>query len=195
MQELDLVCASGWQIGFFGSAFFIGNVLGSCTLANLGDTVGRIRILRIVLTLNSLLLGLLLYASKNIYFHYILMFGYGVISNLRVNLGFLYGQEICVRSQKNMLGSLYNACDAASMFWIAIYFKFISKYWLFLYSLIFLLNVAAMIIAFLVPESPKYLVAAKKFKAARASFNKIAKINKREPLDPQVDAIKKEVEH
>jgi len=45
MQDLDLRCAEKWQIGLFGSVFFIGNVIGSTLLSEYGDSIGRITLI------------------------------------------------------------------------------------------------------------------------------------------------------
>lgn len=94
-----MTCASGWTIGLFGSYYFLGHVFGTVSLSRLGDTVGRIPMMRVGLTVNVVIFGLMLYVSRNIYFHYALMIAIGMLSCLRVNLAFIYGQEICVPSQ------------------------------------------------------------------------------------------------
>ena len=45
MEDLDLRCAEKWQIGLFGSIFFIGNVIGSSLLSEYGDSIGRITLI------------------------------------------------------------------------------------------------------------------------------------------------------
>mmetsp|Transcript_6148 Transcript_6148/g.9877 ORF Transcript_6148/g.9877 Transcript_6148/m.9877 type:complete len:254 (+) Transcript_6148:84-845(+) len=47
IEEFDLRCSERWEIGLFGSIFFVGHVIGSIILSGLGDTVGRIPLMRV----------------------------------------------------------------------------------------------------------------------------------------------------
>lgn len=68
--------------------------------------------------------------------------------------------------------------DGSTMILSSIYFRFITKDWLYfqLYGVIALaISTAAM---FIIPESPKFLYSCKKYDEARESLVKIAKFNK-----------------
>ena len=47
VDDLDLRCAESWEVGLFGSIFFIGHVAGSTFLAGYGDTIGRIPMIKL----------------------------------------------------------------------------------------------------------------------------------------------------
>ena len=47
IEDLDLRCVENWEIGLFGSVFFIGHVLGSTFLSAYGDSIGRILLMRL----------------------------------------------------------------------------------------------------------------------------------------------------
>jgi hypothetical protein len=46
VQNFNLRCKSNFTIGLFGSMFFIGKVVGMISLSHLGDSIGRIKLLR-----------------------------------------------------------------------------------------------------------------------------------------------------
>ena len=46
VQDLNMRCADSWQVGMFGSLFFVGHVMGSTLLSEYGDTIGRIPMIR-----------------------------------------------------------------------------------------------------------------------------------------------------
>jgi MFS family permease len=68
IEYMDLRCAPGWVIGFFGSAYFIGVVTGTLLLSRYGDIVGRIRMLRLALSFTALIYGLIVFLAKSAYF-------------------------------------------------------------------------------------------------------------------------------
>jgi predicted MFS family arabinose efflux permease len=71
----------------------MGHVLGTTLLARYGDIVGRIPMLRIALTCSVIIYGMIIFISRWSIFTYALLFLFGIFANLRVNLGFIYGQE------------------------------------------------------------------------------------------------------
>jgi MFS family permease len=91
IEDLDLRCASSWEIGFFGSAFFIGHVVGTTTLAKYGDIIGRIWMIKIGLLVSTIAYALVIFVSRSVAFNYLLIFIFGMFSNVRVNIAFLYG--------------------------------------------------------------------------------------------------------
>ena len=46
VETFNLRCSESWVIGSFAIAFFIGQTFGTSALSHLGDTVGRITMLR-----------------------------------------------------------------------------------------------------------------------------------------------------
>lgn len=123
-------CSEDWEVGFLASSFFVGLVIGSTVLARFGDLVGRIQMLRIGLFFSVLLYAALVFYSRSLVMHYILIFGIGFFSCLRLNLGFIYGQEIVNSKHANVIGSLNNVIDGFTMIVASIYFKYISKEWM-----------------------------------------------------------------
>ena len=80
----------------FGSCFFIGYVVGIFFLAKRGDTIGRIKMMRMGLIASAIIYFFIDFVSKELYFHYFLIFIYGLLANIRTNISFIYSQETVV---------------------------------------------------------------------------------------------------
>lgn len=160
-------CAPDWQIGFLGAAYFIGNVLGSSTISKYGDTIGRIKLLRIGFTLSVIFYSLLIYSIKHKLVVYLLMFLLGYLSCIRLNFSFIYGSEIIKTTHSSVICSFYNAFDGLTMIQASLYFKYISKDWFYLYWYYLSICIVGTFISFFMPESPRYLISIGDFKRAR----------------------------
>lgn len=68
--------------------------------------------------------------------------------------------------------------DGSTMIWLSLYFRFISKNWL--YFQIYGICACALcsFLCLAIPESPKYLYGVKQYKGAKLSLKTIAKFNK-----------------
>ena len=64
VEDLDLRCASNYEISMFGAIFFIGHVIGTSLLAKYGDIKGRIYTLKYSLIFSSIIFGLLVFVSR-----------------------------------------------------------------------------------------------------------------------------------
>ncbi|CDW88264.1 organic cation [Stylonychia lemnae] len=182
VEPLNLRCATQYQIGFFGSVFFMGLGIGTLTLAHLGDQYGRIRLLRIGLFLSLVAFGCIIFVQVSFYFTYVFLFFLGFLSPIRLNLSFIYGSEVFKEQHASIMGSLSLCMDSFTMIIASVYFKYISKDWSYLYYFFFSICCIPLIISYFMPESPRYLLQKRLFNDARASFNKIAQINRKQPL-------------
>lgn len=73
-----------------GSSFFIGLAIGTAVLSRLGDTVGRIVMLRIGMFCSVALYGYMVFGNRTLETIYVIMFFIGILSCLRVNIAFIY---------------------------------------------------------------------------------------------------------
>ena len=187
---VELRCASDWQIGLFGALFFLGYVFGNF-IVKLGDTVGRITILRLSNNCGLIIFGLIIFVSHNIYLTYFLYFMFGFFNNVRVSLAFIYGQEIVDPHSKYsyMFSSMYNIVDAFIMIVASLYFMYISKNWYCFEVASFLLVLGSCIASYILPETPRYLLSQGKIEEAIQSFNYIAWFNGRPIIDTQKETV------
>lgn len=84
MQDLDLRCAQKWEIGLFGSLFFIGNLFGSIFLSNFGDTVGRIPLMKVSQFITFICYSSIVYYIRSIQTIYSLIFIVGLLQPWRL---------------------------------------------------------------------------------------------------------------
>ena len=94
VQKFDLRCRSNFTIGLFGSMFFLGKVVGMVTLSHLGDTLGRIKLLRFSQCVTFACYFSITFLITNSKFLTIPIFIAGLLSCWRTNLSYIYGQEL-----------------------------------------------------------------------------------------------------
>ena len=129
VEVFDLRCSTKWYVGLFASSFFLGQVFGTTCLSHYGDSLGRLHVLRKILLCSLVFQFIMIFISKDLWLHYILIFCQGFISNVRGSLSYLYGQEIIHSRDSVLFGSLFNIVDALTMTLMTLYFKYISKNW------------------------------------------------------------------
>jgi MFS family permease len=133
-------------------------VIGTAILARFGDTVGRISMMRLGMFCTIIIYSMMVFFSRTLEFTYLLIFGIGVFSCFRLNLGFIYGQEIVKSKHGNVVGSMNNVIDGCTMIITSIYFKFISNEWVYIHIFFFMIAFLGLIMSFWLPESPKFLL-------------------------------------
>ena len=133
-------------------------LIGSIIFGPFGDLFGRIPVLRFGLGLSILIFAFNIYYQFSLVQTYVCFFGLGLLSSVRLNLGFIYGAEVLKEKQANVIGSLALSIDSFTMIIASIFFMYISKNWLGLYSIYFFLLTIPFFISFLMPESPRYLL-------------------------------------
>jgi hypothetical protein len=102
---------------------------------------------------------IMIFISRSLLVNYFLIGTVGLFSSFRLNVGFIYGQEIIPRKHANIIGSFYNTLDSCTMMMVSVYFKYFSKEWIYIECILFGISLVALIISLYLPESPKYLVA------------------------------------
>ena len=92
-DKLDLMCEESWKVGMLGSSFFIGWASTLLWLPSFGDKYGRKMPFAIAMVLNLFLYGVLM-ITKNIDVMLANLFVQGALTSVRINIGFLYLQEM-----------------------------------------------------------------------------------------------------
>ncbi len=130
-EMFDLRCEWVMYVSLFAASYFMGQVFGTSTLASYGDRYGRVNIMRKVMLASLILQSILTFISRSLFYHYLIIFIQGFISNIRASLSYLYGQEISPKNKASFVGCVYNIIDALTMCWMSLYFRFISKDWIY----------------------------------------------------------------
>ena len=84
---------------------------------------------------------------------------------------------------RTYIGTLLLFSDAATMAILAIYFRFISKNWLWFQLFSLGLNIFSAFSLFAIPESPKFLHSKQQYAKAKRSLKFIARFNRRKLMD------------
>jgi len=181
-------CATGVAVGLIGTSFFVGVILGNLLLSRIADLYGRVRVIRISLLNTTFCYLLIFYLNHNIYALYAIYFLFGITSTFRMGAGFLYSMEIVRDQASSMTGSMINFCDALHVMCMSLYFYFVSKNWLYIYSFYTCLIAIAATLSFTLPESPAWLLNSAQYEQAVAVFNRIARMNGKNqlPLETQL---------
>ena len=161
----------------FGSIFFIGHVFGSYFLAEYGDTVGRILLIKIGQGTTLVSYALIIYVTRSVPVIYCLIFTFGMLSCWRLSLAYIYASEIVAESTQNFAGSLFNLFDSQVMMSSSLFILYISKDWIKLHTVFLIMTIFSFLVFCVIPESPKYLVQMKDYQQAMKSYNLIGWFN------------------
>jgi MFS family permease len=173
VDRLDLTCKSSTSIGLIGSMYLFGWSLGCLFIPRFGDLYGRRKPFLVCMFLSLLVyLGLIL--SQNLLLTTVLFALLGLCTPGKSNVAYIYVMEIVPAKKTTPVGTVLLIADGSTMIFLSIYFRFISKNWLYFQLFCIILSSIAFGITILCPESPKYLYSYKKYKEARQSIERIA---------------------
>jgi MFS family permease len=177
VEQLNLTCADSYQIGLLGSSFFAGMTVLVVIVTRLGDVIGR-KWPTNVSTVIAIPITVGLLFSKNLTLTIVLLFFFGATCPGREHVPFTYMCELVPERHRQIIGSVLLFADATTIGLIAVYFRFISKQWLYFQYFSLGLNLIATVVILFVPESPKYLHGRGSYQKAKDALTKIARFNK-----------------
>jgi MFS family permease len=153
--------------------FSLGSTLMGIFVTRLGDIYGRKLPTLISSVLAVPLLSLVLY-STNLNLSTFLIFILGMMAPGKYMVGFVFAGEMFSEKYRSTIGSIILFSDSATMIFLPLYFRLISKNWLYFQLFYLILSIFSTLALFWMPESPKYLLGKGDIEKARASFEKIA---------------------
>lgn len=116
-------------------------------------------------------------------------FAMGMLSSIRVNIGFIYMSELMPASKQVALGSFWNILEGSIYVVATFYFWKISTDWFFFVAIGYSVQLFS-VFAFAfwkIPESPRYLLEVQDLDGLRESLEVIAQTNGRELVwDPEL---------
>jgi MFS family permease len=127
-QKLNLMCEPKSKIAMLGSAFFFGWASTLLWLPRVGDIYGR----RLPFAINSLVCVALYSAvmvTKNLNVMIFLIFLFGTVSSIRIQVGFNYLLELVPKPNQTMVATLWNCTEGLIYLVVVIYFYYVSKDW------------------------------------------------------------------
>jgi MFS family permease len=153
----------------YGSVFFLGRLTGNVILAHLGDSIGRIQLMRLSQAVTLVSYVTIVFLTRDPLVLYGPIFLIGLVSCWRCSLSYIYGQEIINSKFQNIVGSMYQVCDCSTLLISTIFY---------LHSVFLALIAFSFLVFCSIPESPKFLAQSNKRneEAARA-YRFIARVN------------------
>jgi MFS family permease len=173
VDRLHLICEPSWKIGLIGSMYLLGWAIGCLVIPRLGDLYGR-KIPCAASIGPSLLVHMGLILSQNIYLTMVLFWLLGLTCPGKSNIAYVYLLELVPTKMQTYVGTALLFADGSTMIFLSLYFRFISKNWLWFQIFALSLTTLAFLVTLIAPESPKYLFSYKKYKEARKALEKIA---------------------
>ena len=119
---MDLVCASDYQIGLFGSMYFIGFFIGSAWFMRIADIKGR-RMITMISIIGTIVWSLLIFAINNIILTYIFLLIFGIFVSVRILVSYLYVLELVPQTHRKQWNLIASAVEAWTILFIAGYFE------------------------------------------------------------------------
>ena len=175
--RLDLFSKSTFQIGLIGSVYLLGWALGCLFVPRMGDIYGR-RWPYLISMGISLLVYLALILSTNINLTTVMFLLLGLTTPAKSNVCYIYLLEFIPKKWQTAVGTALLFGDGSTMIFLSLYFRFISKDWLWFQVFALSLTAAAFLVTLFAPESPKYLYSYKRYKEARKALQVVARFNR-----------------
>jgi MFS family permease len=156
------------------SAYFIGWTV--CSLGQrLGDVYGR-KWITVISMVASVIIYAAIIVSTNLYLTIFLFFALGLTLGKQM-IGYVYLVDFLPLKHKPFVGTCMNISDAFTYIILSVYFRFISKDWLWFHIFGISITTAATIGAFFLPESPQFYYSKGDFENAEKVVRTIARIN------------------
>ena len=121
-----------------------------------------------------------LLVTENILTMITIFFCFGLLSPIRLQVGFVYLMECMPTRYQSAATTAYFELDAIMYIVATFYFWKISKEWFWYCFIGYVWQFICIVCLFLIPESPRFLVSSGRMKEARKAFEKIAWWNRKE---------------
>jgi MFS family permease len=156
--------------------YFAGAIISTLVITRIGDLYGR-KLPTLISSLVSLPIHLGLILSRSLNLSIALFFLLGLTRPGKMQVSFVYLSELVPEAHRRRVGSFILFFDGGSLILFALYFKYISKQWV--YFQLYALGISAIsaLVLFAIPESPKYLMEKDRYDDARKSLVSIATFN------------------
>ena len=171
------MCASKWKTDLLPMAFFLGNAATVMFVPRYSDKTGRKRIYWVGLIID---IGLYFcfFVARSLTFMYIVLFSFGATSVARTQIGWVYLMELTPKRDQVLIGTCWGVISAMIFIFSTVYFWVLSKNWMFLAAIGFVLHIFAAVSCYFLPESPHILGQLNRLEKCRESLSIIARINK-----------------
>ena len=126
-------------------------------MPKLGDIYGRKPVFSVSAVLNATLYTVLM-VTESLTVLTVVSFMFGMISSLRVNIGYVYLIEFMPKSWQSTMGSVWSVIEGSIYVMATLSFWLLTRNWFFFVSIGYFLALASACTVWLLPESPRYLI-------------------------------------
>jgi SP family myo-inositol transporter-like MFS transporter 13 len=143
----------------------------------LADKYGRKKIFQWGVASNLLVMTVTM-ASTSYWLTIGSIFVIGMITTVRIGIGYNYMQELVPDKFKTRYSTIWMVQEGCISLYAVLYFGILNKHWFYFVAIGYLFNVAAIPMVYFLPESPPWLVKKGEFARAQESLESIAAFNK-----------------
>ena len=148
---------------------FVGWASSLLWLPPMADRRGRKMIFWLGMVIDlALLTGLML--THELIVMLIIQFGTGMMSSIRVNIGYVYLMELMPKKMQTPVTSGRNVLEALIFVFATLYFWQINKHWIYFVLIGYIWNIISVVGMYWMPESPRYLLNVGKYEEAAKVF-------------------------
>jgi len=184
------MCESTFTINSITHAYYFGGIFGSLFTARIPDLYGK-KVPFVALLAAQLPCYIGLVCSRSLLLSVVLSLLMGIVNAGIYNGGYINVCEYVHSPFKIHVCTLLLVMDNFTVVLVCLYFKYVSRYWLWFQILGILMNAVALVGILMIPESPEYLYSFYRFDECRAVLQRIAQWNNRafpEHLEFDVEA-------
>ena len=128
------------------------------------------------------LLYTLLFLFNNYYVVLLVNFFFGCSASIWL-IGYLFCVELIPEKFKTTAGTIINIIDCTTYLFVVIYFWLISKHWVGILLVGYVVQIIGAVSAWCLPESPPFLLSMGRYQEVAKVFARIARFNKKEDFN------------
>lgn len=121
--------------------------------------------------------------STSLQFTYAMIFIMGMAMAPRFFIGYVFSMEFLPQKKTGMATSITLGIDGLVLMWSSLYFMYVDNHWKSLYTCAVVATFFTIIITYLQPESPKFLLSQSRYDETRKVITQMAKANGIEKFD------------
>jgi MFS family permease len=176
-----------------GTTYFIGFMISSILVPRVSDSGYGRKGPYAASVVVSLISYIAIYLSTSIYITIFVFLCLGLCAGGRVCVGLVYMNEFVPLRYHNLTTTIYNLGDSCILLFQAPIYAYVPD-WMAVHSVVFFIIVCQLIALLLIPESPKFMYANRRFDMARQLLKVVARKNKAKVSNEEIDNIMFEFE-
>ena len=153
--EMDLKCMTTVSIGLMITAYYVGFSVGGL-LFGFPDKYGRKKSLIMGLGMSCVAQTVTIFVPN--FWVRFAMFGLNGLSQIKNSVSYVWLSECTSQPYKSSAFTAINIVDALPMVITCLYFMFVSEQWVYLSTFFCAISYLALALAFICPESPRWLL-------------------------------------